>query len=166
MTRYCLTMTLGLLFSAPAAAGPPLFDSGADGSDGALDLSGKSGSVIFDPVAIGLDLDRDNVFHFTTITIPAGVTLRLRGLELQFAPVYWLAASRARQSKKDLRTVRGRGSGPLDPRVKFHEAVDGTVDVASGATRFVTVFCVNHGQFTGGCTLADNPYRRRSDSAH
>ena len=73
------------------AAGPPSFDSGSDGSDGALDLTGENGEVIFDPVALGLDLDRDNVFHFTTITIPAGVTLRMRGLELQFAGVYWLA---------------------------------------------------------------------------
>lgn len=77
------------IFSGPAFG--QTFDSGSDGSDGAFDLTGESGTVFFDPVASGLDPDGDNVFHFTTITIPAGVTLRLRGVDLQFAPVYWLA---------------------------------------------------------------------------
>ena len=87
-------LTVFVLVSALTAApvlGQPAFDSGSDGSDGSLDLTGQNGVVIFDPVASGLDLDGDNVFHFTTITIPAGVTLRMRGLELQFAAVYWLA---------------------------------------------------------------------------
>ena len=67
------------------------FQSGSDGSDGALDLTGETGIVMFDPTVSGLDPDRDNVFHFTTIFIPADVTLRLRAPDLQFAPVYWLA---------------------------------------------------------------------------
>jgi hypothetical protein len=91
MNRYWLVLIWPVLAALPAAVGQT-FDSGSDGSDGALDLSGQSGVVIFDPVAEGLDSDRDNVFHFTTITVPAGVTLRMRGLELQFAPVYWLAS--------------------------------------------------------------------------
>ncbi len=89
MKHYWSITMLSLLAALPTAVGQT-FDSGSDGSDGALDLTGQNGVVIFDPVAEGLDVDRDNVFHFTTITIPAGVTLRLRGLELQFAPVYWL----------------------------------------------------------------------------
>ena len=87
LMRFVLLSAL----TAVPVLGQPIFDSGSDGSDGALDLTGQSGVVIFDPVAMALDLDRDNVFHFTTITIPAGVTLRMRGLELQFAGVYWLA---------------------------------------------------------------------------
>lgn len=90
MNRYFLAPALALLASLPTFA-DPTFDSGSNGSDGALDLTGQSGVVVFDPSSLGLDPDGDNVFHFTTITIPAGVMLRLRGLKLQFAPVYWLA---------------------------------------------------------------------------
>ncbi len=70
------------------------FTSGSDGSDGALDYTGQSGTIIFNPddFVPPLDPDRDNVYHFTTITIPSGVTLRLRAPELNWAPVFWLAA--------------------------------------------------------------------------
>ena len=91
LTCFSKFVLLAALFAAPAF-GQPMFDSGSNGSDGALDLTGQNGVVIFDPVTSGLDPDGDNVFHFTTITIPPGVTLRMRGLELQFAPVYWLAS--------------------------------------------------------------------------
>lgn len=74
-------------------AGAQVFDSTSDGSDGALDFSCPSPpcEILFDPAALGLDLDDDNVFHFTTINVPAGVTVRMRALELNYAPVYWLA---------------------------------------------------------------------------
>jgi hypothetical protein len=64
------------------------FSSGSDASDGAF---APVASMVFDPVAMGLDIDNDNVFHFTTINIPAGVTVTMRAAELNFAPVYWLA---------------------------------------------------------------------------
>lgn len=75
-------------------AGAQVFDSGSNGSDGALDFSCPTPpcEFLFDPVALGLDLDGDNVFHFTTITVPAGVTVRLRAFELNYAPVHWLAS--------------------------------------------------------------------------
>lgn len=70
------------------------FDSGSDGSDGALDFSSEpSGTtIIFDPRELGLDPDGDNVYHFTTITIPQGVTVRLLGSRLNMRPVIWLAS--------------------------------------------------------------------------
>jgi len=67
------------------------FSSGSTGSDGALNLT-TPGIVDFDPRTLGLDPDGDNVYHFTTITIGAGVTVRLLGPALNMKPVYWLAS--------------------------------------------------------------------------
>jgi hypothetical protein len=47
--------------------------------------------IEFDPVARGLDLDGDNIYHFTTITIGAGITVRLTVRKVN-APVFWLAS--------------------------------------------------------------------------
>ncbi len=69
------------------------FDSGSDGSDGALSFPAGAGVVDFDPTALGVDADGDNIFHFTTITIPAGTTVKLRASILgEGTPVYWLAS--------------------------------------------------------------------------
>lgn len=79
---------------APSArAQRAAFDSRSDGSDGALDYTGQTGTIDFNPYASNpvLDPDGDQVFHFTTITIPSGVTLRLRSEMLPNGPVYWLA---------------------------------------------------------------------------
>lgn len=72
------------------------FDSTSNETDGALEPTCPKGEtpceIIFDPSALGLDPDGDNVFHFTTITIPTDVTLRLRADKLNCAPVWWLAS--------------------------------------------------------------------------
>jgi len=67
------------------------FNSGSNGSDGALNLT-TQGTIVFDPRAFQppLDPDGDNVFHFTTITIGGGVTLKLSGQFLN-GPVFFLA---------------------------------------------------------------------------
>lgn len=65
--------------------------SGSNGSDGALNIT-AAGVTELDPVALGLDADGDNTFHFTTITIAAGSTLRLRGNKLRGRSVVWLAS--------------------------------------------------------------------------
>ena len=69
------------------------FNSGSNGSDGALDLT-TPGTIIFDSKSFNppLDPDGDNVFHFTSINIGSGVTVRLRGSELNMRPVFWLAS--------------------------------------------------------------------------
>ena len=69
------------------------FDSTSDGTDGALNLT-TAGTVLFDPVALGLDPDSDNIFHFTTINIGPGVTVRLPETHLN-GPVFWLASGAA-----------------------------------------------------------------------
>lgn len=87
-------MITALLVMTPHVLAGPSFDSGSDGSDGALDLTGEAGEFIFDPAMFKppLDQDRDNVYHFTSVIIPAGVTVMLRASELQFSPVVWLAS--------------------------------------------------------------------------
>jgi hypothetical protein len=83
------------LIAMLASSGQPLqaqtFTSGSNGSDGALTLT-TPGTIIFDPRTFNppLDPDGDNVYHFTTITIGAGVTVRLLGSQLN-GPVFWLA---------------------------------------------------------------------------
>lgn len=73
------------------------FDSGSDGSDGALDLT-EPGEVLFDPRAFSppLDPDGDNVYHFTTINIGSGVTVRMTAKQLNNKPVFWLASGAVR----------------------------------------------------------------------
>ena len=71
------------------------FSSGSTGADGPLDFSTLApGTIVeFNPDSFNpaLDPDRDNVYHFTTINIPAGVTVKLSAKYLN-GPVYWLAS--------------------------------------------------------------------------
>ena len=87
---FLLLFAIGVSLSIVSVQGQGL-DSGSNGSDGALTLT-TPGEVVFDPAALGLDADRDNVFHFTTITIASGVTVRMPARALQALPVVWLAA--------------------------------------------------------------------------
>lgn len=82
----------GLPMSATVAQAQS-FNSGSTSADGALDLTGTPANttVEFDPVARNIDPERDNIFHFTTITIPANVTLRLLAKKMPNKPVYFLA---------------------------------------------------------------------------
>lgn len=75
------------------SASAQTFNSGSNGSDGALNLT-TPGEIVFDPAKFNppLDPDGDNVFHFTTITIAAGVTVKLKNLPLRGKPVIWLAS--------------------------------------------------------------------------
>ncbi len=76
-----------------------VFDSGSDGSDGALVFEG-TGTVLFDPSTFDppLDPDGDNIYHFTSITIPSGLTVRMLAPQLNWSPVYWLASGRVNVS--------------------------------------------------------------------
>src|SRR6202795_646291 len=86
MNSRLRTMWVALLLTAGAGAQP--FASGSTGADGAYNPT-VSGD--FDPAALGLNAAGDNVFNFTTINIPAGVTIRLRGTKVRNLPVVWLA---------------------------------------------------------------------------
>jgi len=74
------------------------FHSGSTGTDGALAYpNAKPGDVIvFNPsdpsqFPSGVDPAHDNIFNFTTITIPQGVTVKLTAQVLG-GPIYWLAS--------------------------------------------------------------------------
>lgn len=86
-------LVLALLFgrSVTGWAQSQSFNSGSNGSDGALTMT-KPGTYYFDPKSFNppLDPDGDNVYHFTTINIGSGVTVKLSSIFLN-GPVYWLA---------------------------------------------------------------------------
>lgn len=84
-------LTIALVFASCPWAYGQTFSSTSNGSDGALSLT-TPGTVLFDPRTFTppLDADGDGIYHFTTITVAAGVTVRLRG-DIINAPVIWLA---------------------------------------------------------------------------
>lgn len=86
----CLAVTG---WSTPAFA-QATFDSTSDGTDGALDFTGTAPgtTIMFDPTTFmpPLDADGDGIYHFTTITIPVDVTIRLRADKVPGA-MHWLA---------------------------------------------------------------------------
>ena len=88
-TKWGVFSLLAVIAFVPAFA--QTFSSGSTGADGALNLS-TPGTVVFDPKTFTppLDPDGDGIYNFTTITIGAGVTVRLRG-DVIAAPVVWLA---------------------------------------------------------------------------
>lgn len=65
------------------------FNSGSNGSDGALDLT-TPGTITFDPAVLGLNPAIPNVFNFTTINVASGVVVRFTSKNLS-GPIYWLA---------------------------------------------------------------------------
>jgi len=93
MRLRTIPYSLSALALSAALAGAQTFDSGSDGSDGALTFPANAGVIVFDPVALGLDTS-DNVFNFTTVTVPTGtaVVLSAGNLGGEGKPVYWLAS--------------------------------------------------------------------------
>ena len=101
VVRIVVAALLVLLAALPSSA--QVFSSGSDGSDGALNLTlatpgvvggvltfNPADSTMFDNPTRVLDTDGDHIFHFTTITIGAGLTVKLTSQYFGGA-VYWLA---------------------------------------------------------------------------
>ncbi|WP_269523004.1 hypothetical protein [Coraliomargarita parva] len=107
MKKFILSL-LSCCYAAFLLAAP--FNSGSDGSDGALVFDPDLGDVIFDPDDIdpALDPDRDGVYHFTTITIGPGTTVLLRGDVMGHKPAIWLAAG-------DVTIMGEINLGPIGP---------------------------------------------------
>lgn len=83
MLRACTNIFV-VMFMVTATMSPVIFaqtfNSTSDGSDGALDYSDAApGWILFNPDNLDppLDPDNDNVYHFTSITIPQGVKVWL-----------------------------------------------------------------------------------------
>ena len=88
--KLCLALlTLAMMLTSNAVA---QFSSGSTGADGALDYTGKTGTFVFDPTQFNPSLhpQGQNVYNFTTITIPSTVRLVLSSQSLT-GPVFWLA---------------------------------------------------------------------------
>lgn len=88
------TLWAAAILATPALAQQGTYSSGSTGSDGALTFPANAGIIDFDPDAFNpiLDPDRDYTYHFTTITIPAGTTVRLRTrVQAEGRPIVWLA---------------------------------------------------------------------------
>ena len=115
-----LKLRIGMcLFIAMALAASPAsaqFSSGSSGADGALDLTGETGVVVLDPTALGIDPEGDNIFHFTSITIPADVTLALKLPTLPNYSVQMLSIGPiVILGEIDIRGGDGHGAGIDDP---------------------------------------------------
>ena len=92
-----IKLLVALLVSALALWGQA-FDSGSDGSDGALNLTlPQPGVIEFDladpthPIFGPMDADKDNVFHFTSVNIGPNVTLKMRASLARSKPIVWLS---------------------------------------------------------------------------
>ena len=144
--RICLLPLLVLLFVALLTAVPAqaqTFTSGSTGSDGPLDFSSlPTGSVVvFDPKKFTPPLNPagDNIFNFTTINIPAGITVKLSGRVLN-GPVFWLASGDVTiNGTVDLNGENGAPPSPsLSGRIRampgaggFSGGVGGKEDISS-----------------------------------
>lgn len=130
-------LAIVIVSTSPAAQS---FSSGSDGSDGALTLT-TAGTVVFDPFDTArwgkvLDADGAGVYNFTTITIGAGVTVRLGGDKVN-RPVYWLASGNVVISGTiDLRGADHNSratTGTPDPDIRRLVAIPGSGGYAGGA---------------------------------
>ena len=143
VTCWSLTLTLLVLVGRGLAQAQG-FTSGSTGADGALDFSGVPAgtTVIFDPAALRdppLDPEGDSVYHFTTINIPAGVTVRLKADVLGTAPVHWLATG-AVQIDGTL-NLSGEPGHPGDTSAVFSPAVPGPGGFPGGIGARVGLAC-------------------------
>jgi hypothetical protein len=108
----------------PALAQSGGFDSGSNGSDGALILT-TPGTIIFDPASFNppLDPDGDYVYHFTNIVIGAGVTVTLKGPPYLDGPLYWLASGTVQiDGVIDLNGQKGQNGTGIIPGARFPAA--------------------------------------------
>lgn len=89
-SKYLFVLFFGavLFTNAPCALAQGGFSSGSDGSDGAYE---PQASGYFDPSQFHGSGVANNVFNFTTVHIPPGVTITFSEYYTN-APVYWLAS--------------------------------------------------------------------------
>lgn len=148
-------LSIGALLAASASSiQAQTFDSGSDGTNGALNLtlaeSDGDGVILFDPEARGLVPDANNAYHFTTIDVEAGVTVRLRADIIGINnPVIWLASGDvAIDGILDLNGESGKGrASPAEPAIPGAGGFEGGV----GRSEFTAP---SSGQGPGGGSVA------------
>ncbi len=155
VTGGSVTLALVVLVGVGGAQAQS-FTSGSTGADGALDFSGVAPgtTVIFDPAALRdprLDPEGDSVYHFTTINIPADVTVQLRADVLGAAPVHWLATGAVQiDGTLDLSGQKGHLGDPTS----FHNpSVPGPGGFPGGSGQRSEISCISgFGPGRGLCT--------------
>lgn len=126
----------------PGVAAAQTFDAGSTGADGALTFAAGAGTIEFDPTSYTprLDADGDNVYHFTSVTIPAGTTVRLaaRLLPEGRAVVWRVSGAVVIEGVLDLNGDNGHNwDAPFAPSVPGAGGYSGGVaqTLAGGPTR-------------------------------
>jgi len=129
------------------SAGQP-FSSGSTGVDGALTYA-TSGTYDFVPT--GLDADGDGIFHFNSVFIASGVTLRFRADLMPNRPVIWLVSG----DVNILGTLNLDGSNGHSSSALFSNAVPGPGGYYGGwGNNQSTGFTAQPGQGPGGGKVA------------
>jgi hypothetical protein len=112
------------------------FTSGSTGTAGALTFpNAKPGDiVVFDPTTFSSSLNAagDHVYHFTTITIPKDVTLKLSSSLLN-EPVFWLAQGTVQiEGNIDLTGADGTDQMPALPSMAGAGGYAGGIRASAG----------------------------------
>jgi len=135
--------------AAAPSARAQLFSSGSTGADGALNIPSTSGTVT-------LDLPADGIFHFTTIQIENGATLKFRHNALN-TPAYLLATGDVViNGRIDVSGLSGTSSPPAGGRGGvggFDGGMPGILGVSPGD---------GHGPGGGKGGTVDWPYTANS----
>lgn len=86
--NLAIVLLVVALCATKASAQPQVFNSGSTGADGPLIYAANLGQVYFPPA--GIAPRSSNIYHFTTINVGSGTTVRLSGWVIN-GPVYWLS---------------------------------------------------------------------------
>ena len=143
------TGILAITLLTSVATQAQTFDSGSDGSDGALNLT-TPGTVYFFGLP-GLDSDGDRVYHFTTINIASGVTVDFT--KTISGPVIWLATGDV-EIDGDIVLDGEAGHGPNGP---FRDSLPGAGGFSGGQGRSNIVFAKSGKGPGGGIVQVDCP---------
>lgn len=174
--RRWAALAVALALIAIVGEGRPaaqVFDSGSDGSDGALILPAGQGTIVFDPrdtVRWGkvLDPDGDGVYHFTTITIGSGTTLKLSGDKVN-KPVHFLASG-AITISGDLNLDGGGWTAPTQLHLRRQVPIPGSGGYAGGAGGRIGGEPATAGEGpgggSGGVTSGSTQYGALCNSTH
>ena len=141
---YCVVGAIGVLFSGSlprAAMGQQAtFASGSTGSDGPMDFTARclaeDNDVLWDATdfrsdgVTQIDPELDRVFHFETITVPSGCTVRFQADRLGNRSIVWLATGLV-DLQGDLNLNGGQGHPAAAGSVR-KRAVPGPGDTRAG----------------------------------
>ncbi|HEX3744361.1 MAG TPA: hypothetical protein VHW09_10540 [Bryobacteraceae bacterium] len=149
MTRFLLVAM---------AVSPALYAQFGDGSDGAFSPTGTGATTItFDPAVLGLNPAGDNVFKFTTITIPSNVTILMPADVLRNKPVIWLATGAVNIAGTiNIAGAAGATMSSVNPGQARYPAMPGAGGFPGGIGAYLTSAATNGDGYSGGVTTTGN----------